>query len=68
MKVKLKKRTHKGAAKRVKKTGTGKFRTRKAAHNHLKMNKKRTVKRNLDNAYPVSKSNEEKLKKLIPHK
>ena len=60
-------KTHRGAAKRVKKTGTGKLKRMRAFKSHIltKMTTKR--KRRLRKADLVSKSDAKKLNKLLPY-
>ena len=60
-------KTHRGAAKRVKKTGTGKLKRMRAYKSHIltKMTTKR--KRRLRKADLVSKADAKKLNKLIPY-
>ncbi|MGY8777928.1 MAG: 50S ribosomal protein L35 [Longimicrobiales bacterium] len=60
-------KTHRGAAKRVKKTGTGKLKRMRAYKSHIltKMTTKR--KRRLRKADLVSKADTKKLNKLLPY-
>jgi|TARA_B110000263_G_scaffold235621_1_gene234233 large subunit ribosomal protein L35 len=60
-------KTHRGAAKRVKKTGTGKLKRMRAYKSHIltKMTTKR--KRRLRKADLVSKADAKKLNKLLPY-
>ena len=60
-------KTHRGAAKRVKKTGTGKLKRMRAFKSHIltKMTPKR--KRRLRKADLVSKADAKKLNKLLPY-
>jgi large subunit ribosomal protein L35 len=60
-------KTHRGAAKRVKKTGTGKLKRMRAFKSHIltKMTTKR--KRRLRKADLVSKADAKKLNKLLPY-
>ena len=60
-------KTHRGAAKRLKKTGTGRLKRHKAYKSHIltKMSTKR--KRHLRKAGLVAKSDEKRLKKLLPY-
>ncbi|MDE0897756.1 MAG: 50S ribosomal protein L35 [Longimicrobiales bacterium] len=60
-------KTHRGAAKRIKKTGTGKLKRMRAYKSHIltKMTTKR--KRRLRKADLVSKADAKKLNKLLPY-
>ncbi|KAF1085665.1 50S ribosomal protein L35 [Sporotomaculum syntrophicum] len=59
-------KTHRGAAKRFKKTGTGKFKGSHAFHSHILGKKSAKRKRNLRKAVMVDKTNEAKLQRLLP--
>jgi large subunit ribosomal protein L35 len=60
-------KTHRGAAKRVKKTGTGKLKRMRAYKSHI-LNKKTTKrKRRLRQPDLVSKADEKRLNKLLPY-
>ncbi len=59
-------KTHRGAAKRFKKTGTGKFKAEHAFHSHILGKKSAKRKRNLRKSSIVHQSNEDKLKRLLP--
>ena len=58
-------KTHKGTAKRVKKTGTGKLMREKAFGNHLLSKKSAGRKRNNARAHSVSKSNVSNVKRAL---
>ena len=60
-------KTHRGAAKRVKKTGTGKLKRMRAYKSHIltKMTTKR--KRRLRTATLISKADSKRLNKLLPY-
>ncbi|MBP9738205.1 50S ribosomal protein L35 [Candidatus Saccharibacteria bacterium] len=58
-------KTHKGTAKRVKKTGTGKLMREKAFGNHLLSKKSAGRKRNNARAHGVSKSNVSNVKRAL---
>ncbi|GAA4609951.1 MULTISPECIES: 50S ribosomal protein L35 [Actinoallomurus] len=58
-------KTHSGAKKRFKKTGTGKVMRRRANRNHLLEHKPTKRTRRLDGAVVLSKSDEKKIKKLL---
>jgi len=60
-------KTHRGAAKRIKKTGTGKFKKSKAFKSHILEKKSSKRKRNLRKSNIVCKANEKKLKLLLPY-
>jgi large subunit ribosomal protein L35 len=60
-------KTHKGAAKRFKKTGTGKV---KRGHSHLRhilTSKSKKRKRKLGHSILVSDADEKKIKRMIPY-
>ena len=58
-------KTHRGAAKRFKKTGTGKLKRAKAFKSHILTKKSSKTKRNLRKAGYVSKTQEKVMKKLL---
>ncbi|MFZ5625818.1 MAG: 50S ribosomal protein L35 [Bacillota bacterium] len=60
-------KTHRGAAKRFKKTGTGKFKRRRAFHSHILEKKAPARKRRLRTATVIDKTNERKLRVLLPY-
>jgi len=60
-------RTNRGAAKRFRKTSTGKVRRRKAFGSHLLTKKSTKRKRNLRASTVVNKTNSKAIKKLIPY-
>ena len=60
-------KTHKGAAKRFKKTGTGKLKRAKAFKSHILTKKSTKRKRNLRKAGYVSVAQEKVMKKLLPY-
>jgi len=59
-------KTHRGAAKRFKKTATGKFKRAKAYHSHLLGKKTGKRKRNLRGADFVDPADKRRIKKLLP--
>ena len=59
-------KTHKGAAKRLHKTGTGKFKRSKAYHSHILGKKTSKRKRNLRQAGLLDPADLKKIKKLLP--
>ncbi|MDK2888257.1 MAG: large subunit ribosomal protein [Thermoanaerobacter sp.] len=60
-------KTHRGAAKRFKKTGTGKVKRMHAFHSHLLGKKAARRKRRLAQAALVSNADMKRLKKLLPY-
>lgn len=64
---KTKLKTHKGASKRFKITGSGKVKRSRASGNHLLTKKTSRRKRALKKAAMVHESNEKNVKKLIPY-
>lgn len=61
-------KTHRGAAKRFKKTGSGKFKRNKAYRRHILGKKSPKTKRNLRQADIVTAADEKQLKQLLPYK
>ncbi|MCX7965338.1 MAG: 50S ribosomal protein L35 [Syntrophorhabdaceae bacterium] len=62
-----KQKTHRGFAKRVKKTATGKLKRYKAYHSHLLSGKSPKEKRRLSRADTVNPSDLKRVKKLVPY-
>jgi large subunit ribosomal protein L35 len=60
-------KTHKGAAKRFKKTGTGKFKRGHAFKQHILTSKTRRRKRHLKGTTVASKAEQAKLKLMLPN-
>jgi large subunit ribosomal protein L35 len=60
-------KTHKGAAKRFKKTGTGKFKRGHAFKRHILTSKGTKRKRQLDTDTMVDKSDQHKVARMIPY-
>ncbi|MEL7597389.1 MAG: 50S ribosomal protein L35 [Clostridiaceae bacterium] len=60
-------KTHKGAAKRFKKTGSGKLKRGKAFKSHILTKKSSKTKRNLRKSGLVSDTQEKVMKKLLPY-
>lgn len=58
-------KTHKGAAKRFKTTGTGKLRRRQAGKQHLRLAKGKDRYRRLDGETGLAKGDEKRMKKLL---
>ena len=61
-------KTHRGAAKRFKKTGTGKFVRAKAFKRHLLSSKTTKQKRHLSGTFLVDEADVAKLKRMLPYK
>jgi large subunit ribosomal protein L35 len=59
-------KTHRGAAKRFKKTATGKFKRGKAFGAHILTSKSRKRKRRLKGTTLVSKADQAKLRTMLP--
>ena len=60
-------KTHSGAKKRFRKTGTGKVKRAKAYHRHILTSKTPKVKRKLATQNMVSDADEPKIKRMIPY-
>ncbi len=60
-------KTHRGAAKRFRKTGTGKLKRAKAFKSHILTKKSSKRKRNLRKSALVSTTQEKAMKKLLPY-
>lgn len=60
-------KTHRGAAKRFKKTGTGKIKRNKAYRRHILTKKSPKTKRSLRKAAIASDANAKVIKKLLPY-
>lgn len=60
-------KSHRGAAKRFKKTGTGKLKRAKAFKSHILTKKSSKTKRNLRKTGYVCKAQEKVMKKLLPY-
>jgi len=60
-------KTHRGAAKRIKKTGSGRLKKSKANKSHILTKKSSKRKRQLRKDNLVAKSDEKRLKKLLPY-
>jgi large subunit ribosomal protein L35 len=60
-------KTHKGAAKRFRKTGTGKVVRRHAFSRHILTSKSPTRKRRLGRAVVADKTNQAELKLMLPY-
>jgi large subunit ribosomal protein L35 len=66
MKMKLK--THRGAAKRFKKTATGKFKRASAFKRHILTSKTTKRKRGLRKSSLVAEQDQAKLERMLPYK
>lgn len=60
-------KTHRGAAKRFKKTGTGKIKRAKAFKSHILTKKSAKRKRNLRKAAVTDATNVKNMKKILPY-
>ncbi|MCU1338550.1 MAG: ribosomal protein [Bryobacterales bacterium] len=60
-------KTHKGAAKRFKKTGTGKVKRRHAFARHILTSKSRSRKRRLGQSVIADDANAAEIKRMIPY-
>jgi large subunit ribosomal protein L35 len=60
-------KTHRGMAKRVKVTASGKIKRSRAFHSHLLSSKTPKRKRNLSQTVMVHSTNEKNIKKLVPY-
>ena len=60
-------KTHRGAAKRFKKTGTGKFKRGNAFKQHILTSKSRSRKRGLKGTTLVSAADTASLKRMMPN-
>ena len=67
MAKKLKLKSHRGAAKRFKKTATGKFTRTAAFKRHLLTSKSRQMKRHARGNKLVSDSEQAKLRRMLPY-
>ena len=60
-------KTHRGAAKRLKSTGTGRLKRNKANKSHILTKKTTKRKRGLRTPALVAKSDEKRMKRLLPY-
>jgi len=60
-------KTHRGAAKRLKRTAKGRLKRWKANHSHILTKKDRKRKRRLRASDLVDKADEKRLKRLLPY-
>jgi len=60
-------KTHRGAAKRVKKTGTGKLKRMRAFKSHILTKKDRKRKRRLRSSDVVSAADRKRINRMLPY-
>jgi large subunit ribosomal protein L35 len=60
-------KTHRGAAKRFKKTGTGKITRTKAFRRHILTSKTKKIKRHMRGMEVVSPADAPRLKRMLPY-
>jgi large subunit ribosomal protein L35 len=60
-------KTHKGAARRFKITGTGKIMRTKGMKSHLRRRKSKRVSRALDRYFPLDPSMKKRVQKMLPY-
>ena len=60
-------KTHKGAKRRIHITGTGKLMRMKGPKSHLRRKKAARVRRLFDKNLPISKTDEAKLRRVLPY-
>ncbi|MEX2225692.1 MAG: 50S ribosomal protein L35 [Dehalococcoidia bacterium] len=60
-------KTHKGAARRIKITGSGKYTSRKGSISHRKTRKSKQANAAGDEMFVVSRPNQRMLRKLLPY-
>jgi large subunit ribosomal protein L35 len=65
--AKMKLKTNRSAAKRLKITGTGKIVRRKGWKGHLLTGKNATRKRRLTGSFEIDKSNKENFQQMVPY-
>ncbi len=65
--TKQKLKTHKGAKRRFKITGTGKIMRTKGMKSHFRRKKAPRVKRALDRMLPLDASNAKKVRRMLPY-
>jgi large subunit ribosomal protein L35 len=68
MAKKLKIKTHKGAAKRFKKTGTGKITRAAAFKRHILTSKTTKSKRHMRGSKPVAEGDLSRIERMLPYK
>ena len=60
-------KTHRGAAKRLRTTASGRLKRNKANHSHILNKKSRKRKRRLRAADHIDKADEKRMKRLLPY-
>jgi large subunit ribosomal protein L35 len=60
-------KTHRGTAKRIKMTASGRLKRHKANHSHILTKKSKKRKRRLRAADFVAKADEKRMKRLLPY-
>ena len=60
-------KTHKGAADRIKITGSGKMMRTKGPKTHLRFHKSKRLKKNLIEMVPLFKGDKKRISRLIPY-
>jgi large subunit ribosomal protein L35 len=60
-------KTHKGTAKRIRVTGSGKFSHFKVARSHHRRTKSGRISRSLDKLRPLAKGDAKKMSRLMPY-
>jgi large subunit ribosomal protein L35 len=60
-------KTHKGAADRIKITGSGKMMRTKGPKTHLRFHKSKRLKKNLIDMVPLFKGDKKRISRLIPY-
>ena len=60
-------KTHKGAARRFRITGTGKLRRMKGHRSHLRRKKPASVRRQYSQKLPLSPGDEARVKRMLPY-
>lgn len=61
-------KTHSGASKRFKKTGSGKYKRKKAGKAHILTKKTSRKKRKLGKATTVDKTQQDRVEQMLPNK
>ncbi len=64
--AKTKLKTHRGAKKRFKFTGTGKILRMKGLRSHKRRTKSPRVRRSFDQMLPLSKADEKRIRRVLP--
>jgi len=65
--ARMKLKTHRGAAKRFRISGTGKIMSSPAGRRHLLTEKRRGRKRSLKRSQPISPANQPAIRRLFPY-